>query len=232
MLEYRDIHKNKRVFIVGNGASLVDTPMHLLNNEYSFGMNRIGLFFKQTDWRPDYFFCITYRVRMFNAYQRDVYRAIQTGVPSFIGNRIKTHIYGYDNIHYVDALHIGKNFLEPKDKYWNRDISDNKVSVYGQSLFSVMQIAVYMGFNPIYLVGIDGYIPNRDIEDTNHFDPRYEGVKQRHKLKWFNEYGLQVVNNSHNLIYKGTKAQGVDVFDATVVDNSTPYPKVDIKDLV
>lgn len=185
------------------------------------------MIFPKTTWRPDYFFCITYRTRN-NAYKQDVYDVIKTGIPCFIGNRIKDQIYGYDNITYINALHIGKKFAEPKEEYWFRDISDGGVSVYGQSLFGVMQIATYMGIQKIFLLGIDGYKPSKDEVDSNHFDPNYESPKMRHNQKWFDEYGLSTLEKSHELIYNGTKRQGVEVFDCTPVDNGLPYEKISL----
>ncbi len=231
MIQNRNKYQGEPLLVVGTGGSLKDTPLEQIKMK-SFSMNRIGLLFDQTEWRPDFFFCITYRVKKSLAYREDVYKVIRTGVPSFIGNRINLEIFGYDNIHYVDTLHIGKKFLEPKDEYWFHDISDNAVSVYSQSLFSVMQIAVYMGFNPIYLVGIDGYRPNREEKDINHFDDRYETPEQRHNLQWFDDYGLEAVENSHNLIHRGTTLMGVRVLDATLVDNNNPYPKVKLEDIL
>ncbi len=231
LIQNRNKYKGEPLLVVGTGGSLKEPPLEQIKMK-SFSMNRIGLLFDQTEWRPDFFFCITYRVKKSPAYREDVYKVIRTGVPSFIGNRINKHIFGYKNIHYVDTMHIGKKFLLPKKEYWFHDISDNAISVYSQSLFSVMQIGVYMGFNPIYLVGVDGYKPSREEKDINHFDERYETPKQRHNLQWFHEYGLEAVASSHNLIYKGTRAQGVDVFDATLVDNNNPYPKIDIKELM
>ena len=232
MKEYKNKYKGNRLFVVGNGKSLIDTPLNKLTNEYSFGMNRIGMIFNKTIWRPSFFFCITYRVKMSVGYKEDVYDVIKTGIPCFIGKRIRPELCGHNNIHYINSLHIGKKFAEPKKEYWNRDISDNKVSVYGQSLFSVMQIAVYMGFNPIYLVGIDGYKPNKELKDKNHFDSNYETPNQRHNIKWFNEYGLPTLINSHKLIYNGTREMGVNVFDATVVENNMPYTKVELEEIL
>ena len=113
MIQNQNKFKGEPLLVVGTGGSLKDTPLDKIKMK-SFSMNRIGLIFDQTEWRPDFFFCITYRVRMSPAYCEDVYKVIRTGIPSFIGNRIKPEIFGYDNIEYVDALHIGKKFAFPK----------------------------------------------------------------------------------------------------------------------
>ncbi len=59
---FRDKYKGKRVFVIGNGPSLRDTPLNLLRNEYTFAMNRIALTYKTTKWRPSFFLCTTTNV--------------------------------------------------------------------------------------------------------------------------------------------------------------------------
>lgn len=233
MKNLKDIYSGQRLFVMGNGLSLKDTPLDLLKDEYSFGINRVGMIFDKTEWRPNFFFCATFRVKRSKDYKNDVLKCIQLGIPSFIGNRIKSQIgTKYKNVRYIHCLHIEKRHTSPKDGWWKKDISKGEISLYGQSLLGVMQIAVYMGFNPIYTVGIDGYRPKKQGPDLNHFDPEYETSRQRHSDKWFRERGLTRIEKSHQLIYRVTKEMGVDVFDATVVENNSPYPKVNIEDIL
>ena len=62
--KYKDIHKGKRCFIIGNGPSLQMSDLEILykNKEICFGVNRIFLGFNDTEWRPDYYvvfvFCL------------------------------------------------------------------------------------------------------------------------------------------------------------------------------
>ena len=42
---FKDIHKGKRAFIIGNGPSLKQTDLTKLKNEFTFGLNRIYLCF-------------------------------------------------------------------------------------------------------------------------------------------------------------------------------------------
>ena len=54
--KFKDKHKNKRVFIIGNGPSLKDTNLNLLKNEISIAMNRVSLIYeKNKDWKPTYY---------------------------------------------------------------------------------------------------------------------------------------------------------------------------------
>ena len=44
---YRDLHRGKRCFVIGNGPSLKQTDLSLLKNEFTFGLNRIYLLFPE-----------------------------------------------------------------------------------------------------------------------------------------------------------------------------------------
>jgi len=52
----KNIHKNKRAFIIGNGPSLCISDLDRLKDEVTFACNKIYLAFDQTDWRPTYLF--------------------------------------------------------------------------------------------------------------------------------------------------------------------------------
>jgi len=188
--------KGNRIFVMGNGPSMNKTPLHLLKNEYTFGVNRIYLLFDRIDWRPSFYTAFDLRV-----------------VP--------------DNKNEINALDIQYKFFatkhrsllgEDKNKYWYQDNSrkdglDNRFepeAVYtgfgggGSITHLAIQLAFYLGFDPIYLIGVDadykilptvkqsgpdkfgdGILLNLEStkdDDPNHFDPRYFGKGK----KWHN----------------------------------------------
>ena len=60
LLKYKDIHLDKRCFVIGNGPSLNKTNLDLIKDEYSIAMNRISMIYSKTEWRPSYYlFCST-----------------------------------------------------------------------------------------------------------------------------------------------------------------------------
>src|SRR5690606_5753244 len=78
----------------------------------------------------------------------------------------------------TDGQHI---VPEAKDEWWSYNCAE-RVSKFGTSMLVAMQLAVYMGFNPIYLVGCDlGFAPDptqrkekvEGAHDPNHFHPDY-----------------------------------------------------------
>ena len=64
LTQYNEISKleniglGKRIFLIGNGPSLNDMNLDLLENEDTIAMNRIELIYPKTKWRPTYYvFC-------------------------------------------------------------------------------------------------------------------------------------------------------------------------------
>jgi hypothetical protein len=51
----KDIHKGERCFVIGNGPSLKNTDISKLENEFTFGMNRIYLMFPELGFHTTYF---------------------------------------------------------------------------------------------------------------------------------------------------------------------------------
>ena len=48
--KYKNVHKGKRVFLIGNGPSLAKTNLDLIKDEYSIAMCRISLIYPKTTW--------------------------------------------------------------------------------------------------------------------------------------------------------------------------------------
>ena len=62
--DYKDKHKNERVFLLGNGPSLAETDLNLLKKENTIAMNRISMIYdKYKDWRPTYYFFCSSEVK-------------------------------------------------------------------------------------------------------------------------------------------------------------------------
>lgn len=157
MGEYKDKYKGERCFIVGNGPSLLVDDLDLIKNEYSFAANKIYKIFDKTDWRPT-FYCV-----------QDIDFAVSMGEEMKVSLASAKHSFfrmrsykstnqitrQYDNLTYVPIVepvyNTGKiNFSKIADKH----IYDGWTVTY-----MALQIAVHMGFENIYLIGVDHSFP-------------------------------------------------------------------------
>lgn len=168
---YKDKHRDSRCFILGNGPSLTPEDLTKLHEkeEITFAMNRIYNVFDKTEWRPTYYCCedpliIKGKQEEINRIQAD---------EKFIPINLKW----YHNINIDDATYFYINYYRDKEEVYSfsTDIS-KQINCRGTVTFTCMQIAAYMGFKEIYLLGVDhnfkkildedgNTVINNDVED-------------------------------------------------------------------
>jgi len=231
--QFKDKYKGERCFIIGNGPSLARTPLSLIKGEYSIGINRIGMRYDKTDWRPSHFLCVTQWVKK-DDYRADVLKSIDLGIPCFIGERIRHFINREDeNITWVDCTfpHADESYDINKTslKWWLRDISDGILNYYSNATFAATKLAVYMGFNPLIFVGCDlGWKGLNYLEyglDHDHFDNRYEDATFEKPADHWDKFNPDAIR-AHEIIRVCTKSIGVDVYNATLGGELEVYPRV------
>jgi hypothetical protein len=236
--------KGHRCFMVGNGPSLKDTPLDLIKNEYSFGMNGIAGIFPTTEWRPTFFVSVGNGI-LFPHYTPTYRAAIATGALSFV-NRAYLRLVcpEQDGIYSIprNVIPVKVTFKHPVPtpdaSVWSYDISDS-VSKDGSTMVAAFQIATYMGFNPIYLVGCDLGLKPWDWEkedDPNHFSGDYWGKLevQGTPYKMTPEHASETqafLEAGHHIIKTVCTVLRVDVYNATVGGELEAYPRVDFRGL-
>lgn len=142
----RNSHLGERCFIIGTGPSLTVEDLNLLKSEICFGTNRIYELFDKTDWRPTY-------------YVNQDHKLIRTFTDQI---RLVESKYKFLPIDYQN-LFSGDEYLffvlKHKDFYPHRAPFSRDIYHYLAQGFTVtygaIQIAAYMGFSEIYLLGID-----------------------------------------------------------------------------
>lgn len=163
---FRDIHKGKRCFIVATGPSLrMDDLDTLYNNrEICISVNGIFKAFDQTKWRPNYYVVSDPGVRIWK--NEILGLDVQT---KFISDIIDCfNDKHYDNIYKWHIIMKANNHEPP-------DFSDDfaRGGYLGMTVIydGAMQLAAYMGFQEIYLMGTDCTVsPNGK---SLHFVPDY-----------------------------------------------------------
>jgi len=158
--ELRGTYSGKRIFAIGNGPSLKDVPLDLLSSEYSIAMNRIALLYPETQWRPTFFVCTTTNIER-SDWRRDILHTIDLGVTTFAWQELRSHIGERPNVHYLHCSHGPEVTQEAPDRWWSDDIAE-RVCKFGTSMLVALQIAAYLGFAEIYLLGCDlGFVDTR-----------------------------------------------------------------------
>ncbi|CAV17253.1 6-hydroxymethylpterin diphosphokinase MptE-like protein [Vibrio atlanticus] len=214
-------HTNKRCFIIGNGPSLTKEILISLKKEKTFGVNAI------CKWFPELGFETTYYgiqdIRAFNALKEDILKISKSKM--LMTSKISRK-YGNEDRTYVFPLNY-LNHNTYHDDFGSKVSKDVEQVVYdGYSInYSMIQIAMYMGFTEIYLIGMDCNYNFEDVENqysVNHFiaqeNPSLAGYKMIQALKAI----------KHEI----DKENGIKIFDCSINGKLDLFPKQELEDIL
>lgn len=197
-----NVYEGKRCFVICTGPSLTIEDLEKIKNEYTFGMNSICKLTEQMGWIPTF-----YGIQDYKVYEL-----------------IKDHIYMGDSCTYFTTDRMKKRFdledywtlfpfnsyyhiyeHQEKNEYFVKFSSDCHGVVYdGYTItYSLIQIAVYLGFKEIYIIGADnnysktgkqhfiehGHFSSDAELATFRLNAAYECAK-----KYADEHGIKIVN--------------------------------------
>jgi hypothetical protein len=161
-------HKNKRIFLIGNGPSLKIEDLDKLKNEITFAANKIYLSYDQTDFRPTYYLVeddLVYKqnyknisslkgsIKFFPSYAKRWERPLRDGI-YFKMNLLGSTTENFPNFH-----------SNPLDEglYWGSTV-----------IYTMIEFAVYFGCNEIYLLGVDFSFEVPDTSEYNKYENRID----------------------------------------------------------
>ncbi len=158
---FKDIHKGKRCFVIGNGPSLRYEDLNRLyeHNEICFGANRIYLAYSYTDWRPDYYVAADYMV----------IRSDSENILGMKGIKFIRHFYNHIENWKKDDIYEFRSRTRLLGKpQLSFDMYEGIYQGY-TVVYDAVQIALYMGFDEIYLIGVDMTSGIRCEDEGSHF---------------------------------------------------------------
>lgn len=152
--DFKDKYYGKRCFIIGNGPSLLTEDVEQLSGEITFASHFIFKLFDKTNWRPT-FYCVE-DIELLENNVKDIMEFENDYCHGFFTGNC------YEN--------LPKNFLRnKKNDFWLIDQADwkdypdfsmcaDKYIAEGYTVtYAIIQLAVYMGFSEIYLLGVDHF---------------------------------------------------------------------------
>ena len=218
--------KTGRCFLLGNGPSLTIEDLELLyrNNVDTFAANRIYSLFGKTKWRPTYYFCQDNKV-MSQIYN-DLLYAVEESQYSF---------FSINNFnHSNELLQNKKSFF-----YFIRHLKDNDIGYSDDVshgvfegmtvIYSMAQIAIYMGYKEIYLLGVDhNFKPAIGV--SNDKENHFEGVKQIDDSKLYPPNYI-LMNKAFSKLRDYCDTHGIIIKNATRGGLLEIFERVDIDTL-
>ena len=233
----KGIGKGKRIFLVGNGPSLNDMNLDLLENEDSIAMNRIELIYPKTKWRPSYYiFCSSncQDRRWGKGWSKSVVKASkEEKTTPLIWDRYKSDIEKNAGESLDESTILLKSFSENKvgnDNCFSTD-AEKRLDKSGTSMNVALQLAYYMEYDEVYLIGIDSNwktladSKQNDKGDENHFHPDY------HASIGNGEHEFWRMNTTHKTAKKFYDERGTKIMNAGINSAINAYEKVDFNSL-
>lgn len=159
ILALKNKYHGKRCFIVCTGPSLRIADLETIrkHGDITFSCNKIDKLFDRTEWRPDYY-CIADEGYMFNmlSTMNNVPSKMQFyPTESFLTTRFCTN-----KTVWLNAI---RELREDGDMF-SYDI-ENRINTFGTVTFAMLQLAVYMGFKDIYIIGCDNSYAKTRMKD-------------------------------------------------------------------
>lgn len=218
---FNNIHEGEDCFIIGNGPSLKKMDLAPLNNYYTFGLNKIYLLFEKTKLDLSYVACVNPLV--IAQAEEDIKKHFQC--PVFLSYRSSKGLYkDVPNVYRLMTNNGPWSFYPDVRK----GISEGYTVTY-----VAMQIAFYMGFKRVFLIGVDHNFKQTGKsnetqmhkgEDENHFHPDYFKGMQWHLAD------LEGNEASYALAKHQFHAAGREIIDCTVDGKLTIYPKMNFEE--
>lgn len=232
LAEQRNYHHNETCFVLGNGPSLKEVNNDILDRFPVFGTN--GIYFKYT---PTYYVTISvefYRnhisgINKLNCKRKLIGGQLSHAFPTFEGSILNCewNIYGK----------IGPITFPVPFRFSKR--ADRVVYLGGSVLFVCLQIAYFMGFKRVILLGVDhnfgfsrsevrygGVRIHVAGKDKIHFDPNYNPVG--HSM----HCDMIATERSFQLALDAYHKDGREIWNATPDTGLNVIPKANLEDLI
>lgn len=222
MSQLRNAFDNERCIIIGNGPSLKKIDVELLKENWTIGTNRIYLLTEKTGFEPSFYCCVNPHV--IDQFGQDI---AQVRSIKWVRDHRRDLVVDDGKTFYMQS--------EPRISFVD-DLSMLRWHEGWTVTFCAMQVAFFLGFSEVILVGVDHHFersgePNRLVKETesdsNHFDARYFG----RGVEWqFPD--LARSENSYRLAKRAFEKDGRRIYDATVDGHLTVFPKADCREVL
>lgn len=222
----RGAHAGSPAVIVGNGPSLRIEDLEALHHAggmVTFAFNKIFLAFARTAFRPTYYMVEDFLVAENNARAIDAIKGPTKLFPETLLRWVQadetTVLFG-----------LTHRLLEDAESLFSEDPLDFK---WGSSVVhTAIQWALYLGCDPVYLIGVDFRFEIRDPGanavltgrgEVNHFLPDYRLPGER-----WNRPMLDLTRHAYGAAFAYAQQTGRRVFNATRGGELEVFPRYDL----
>ena len=224
-----NVHKGSRGFVIGNGPSLRIEDLSQLKGEVCIASNKIYLAFEKTTWRPRYH-TITDELVM-PKMLKDLPRCFTT---THAEENCSVFPQGMN-------VRVWKRLVRGKDKtFYGLPFSlDPADGLYGGGTvtYQNLQLAAYLGLDPIYILGCDHYYADEEGSRVNkalktksacnHF---VEGYRTPGEL--VNPAPIDVMNEAYATAAEFSKRASIRIINVTRGGHLETFPRADFDKII
>ena len=230
--------RSGRCFIIGNGPSLKIADLELLQNEVTFASNRIYGLFDRTSWRPTYYasqddgVILEIKDKLLDVSRQVQHMFLNGNVMRVYSAKLKQQ----ENVSfmYIRPTAVGKKSMDidvPNGIHNGINIS-----------YTMIELAIYMGFTEIYLLGIDhNYVTKinqqgETVLDGNSSANYFTGIAPLKYEAKVTEKDLSLLMDASTAAYQNAKtyaaAHGIKIYNATRGGHLEVFERVNFDDVV
>jgi hypothetical protein len=224
-------HDGERCFIVCTGPSLTVEDVDKLKDETCFGINSILNIFGSTAWRPKYYTVANHKLlcsQLAGIYKEEgLSYIIYPNTTKCMEITDKEVLYQYPILNLV--LKRNEFKLSKNDEYIFSDDIYAGVTGGGTTTNAILQVAVYMGFKEIYLIGADCDFGG----DQKYF--RSGGSDGDYSIKYDDEKVRSAEERSLIGFIKAKEyadSFGIKIYNATRGGKLEVFPRVDLDEVL
>lgn len=225
---FHNRHIGEKCIIVGNGPSLVSEDLEAICRKgiYSFGANYIFKMYDKTAWRPN-FYCITDPVGIEEIFAEDGRMEYLSSNCDYIFSRTNGKL-GLDK-EKANNIRLFKYVYSPsEEKYEFSNDCSKRVYIGYTITYVMMQLAVYMGFKQIYLIGIDH---TQSVETIGGKIIRKNMKNYSEEMELGNKKGFYPIDKTtaaYMAAERYSRKQGVKIYNATRGGKLEVFERVDL----
>lgn len=203
ILSYKNIHAGKRCFIVGGSPSLKLLDLQKLNNEYTFCVNRGYKFMEQGLMHSSYYVLA------------DKHLVEEDLVMHDFPNNFCSEFFVEGSLNFPDTKYDTTYFTcAMKSDKFTDDLTQELT--WGASVVHhAIQIAYFMGFNPIYIIGVDLDFSNisghayKELETEKQRQIKYS-MREEKVMRKAIENATEYIKEHNREIYNASPVGAVD----------------------
>jgi glycosyltransferase involved in cell wall biosynthesis len=217
---FKDKHRGQRCVIIANGGSLKEMDLSFLKSEISIGLDQIDIRINHEDFSPDYYICLNPLL-----IDRRPNKILQMPSTKFL------------DIEFLNFVEDPADFISlcKKDRLMFTRDAREALGDCPTSVFAALQLAYFMGFDEVILIGNDHNLVGDNIISQQAESPTdvnvifavdHFGEDPRNSLT-----DLQKVTVAYQIAKKNFEDDDRRIVDATLGSKLAIFPKVDYRQI-